>query len=71
MKSGCNIGYKHLALRGEIWTIVDGNGTLMLEDHTRNVQTGDVVYIYKGQRHDLTAITNMNIIEVQIAKDVN
>lgn len=70
VKSGCNIGYKHHALRDEIWTIVDGSGTLMLEDHTRNVQTGDVVYIHKGQKHDLTAITNMNIIEVQIGLEV-
>lgn len=70
VKSGCNIGYKHHALRDEIWTIVDGSGTLTLEDHTRNVQTGDVVYIHKGQRHDLTAITNMNIIEVQIGLEV-
>jgi mannose-1-phosphate guanylyltransferase len=70
IKAGYNITYQCHTMRDEIWTIVDGSGDLIMEGHRRNIQSGDVVYIHKGQKHDLIAHTEINLIEVQIGEEL-
>lgn len=66
IKSGKSISYQKHSHRDEVWTFVDGNGLLLIEDKISQVQAGDVVCIKKGQKHSLKALTDLHLIEVQI-----
>lgn len=68
IQEGRYIGYQAHAKRDEIWTLVDGEGEVILDDHSRNVRRGDVVYITAGQKHALRALKPVHLIEVQIGK---
>ena len=66
IEQGRSISMQRHKLRDEIWTIVDGEGELIVDDIKRKVTRGDVINIKKGQMHKITASTNLQIIEVQI-----
>lgn len=70
IKKGGSISYQSHSLRDEIWAIVDGNGDLLVEGHIRNVKRGDAIYITKGQKHTIRAVTDLRIIEVQIGVEL-
>lgn len=66
IKAGKSISYQRHSHRDEVWTFVDGNGILVLDGEESKVKCGDVIYIHKGQRHAVRAITDLHFIEVQI-----
>lgn len=70
IKAGGALNYQEHAVRDEIWTIVGGNGVIVIDGHVRNVKRGDVAYITKGQKHSIKAITNLRLIEVQIGVEL-
>lgn len=70
IQKGKNISYQIHHNRDEIWTIVDGTGELLIDDHIRNVRRGDVAYIVKGQKHAIRAVTDLHLIEVQIGNEL-
>jgi len=70
IESGKALSYQRHKKRDEIWTIVDGTGDLIIDDHIRNIKRGDVAYITKGMKHAIRATTDMHIIEVQIGSDL-
>jgi mannose-1-phosphate guanylyltransferase len=71
IKQGESISYLSHKVRDEIWTIVDGTGDLVLEDHVRNVRRGDVSYITKGMKHAIRATSDLRFIEVQMGIDLS
>lgn len=71
IKSKQSISYQTHAIRDEIWTIVDGNGDLLIDGHVRYVKRGDVAYICKGQKHAIRAISDLRLIEVQIGTELS
>lgn len=70
IKAGESLNYQQHAVRDEIWTIIDGLGDIVIDDHVRNVRRGDVAYILKGQKHSIRAITNLRLIEVEIGTEI-
>lgn len=66
INAGANISYQRHLNREEIWTFIDGEGQLIVDDERRTVRRGDVVHIAKGQKHAVKAVTDLHIIEVQI-----
>ena len=56
--------------RDEIWTIINGEGELTIDDNTRIVTCGDVISIKKGQKHKITALSDLEIIETQIGDEL-
>ena len=68
---GKSISYQKHNHRDEIWTIVDGEGELLIDGNVRNVRRGDVAYIVKGQLHAMRAITDLQFIEVQIGSELS
>ncbi len=72
ISAGKNISYQKHFQRDEIWTIVDGEGDLLVDDVIRHVKRGDVAYIRKGQKHALKASEDMDLqfIEVQIGPEL-
>jgi len=65
IKTGKNISYQVHRFRDEVWTFVGGNGILVIDGKVSNVKQGDVIYIRKGTKHAVKAITDLHFIEVQ------
>ena len=71
ISSGKAIAYQSHNVRDEIWTIVSGEGDLLLDGHIRNVRCGDVVYIVKGQKHSIRAVSDLYLIQVEIGEELS
>ncbi|MFD1957528.1 sugar phosphate nucleotidyltransferase [Paenibacillus thailandensis] len=67
---GKNLSYQYHLLRNEVWTIVSGNGVMVLNGKQFPVRAGDVLTIGKTARHSLRAETEMEIIEVQTGTEL-
>ena len=65
-----NSTYHYHNLRNEVWTIIRGEGELILEDHIRRVKAGDIVHIPSGKKHAIRALSELEFIEVQTGKEV-
>ena len=70
IKSGRYISYQIHNNREEVWTVVDGDGVVVLDGETRNVSRGDVVVINQGQKHAIKATTDLQIVEVQMGSSL-
>ncbi|MBQ2368191.1 MAG: cupin domain-containing protein [Bacteroidaceae bacterium] len=70
IKSGRYISYQIHNNREEVWTVVDGEGVVVLDGETRNVSRGDVVVINQGQKHAIKATTDLQIVEVQMGSSL-
>lgn len=51
--------------RDEMWTIVDGEGLVVINGSVRAVRRGDVVHVQREMRHAIKATEQLTIIEVQ------
>lgn len=71
LNAGHQMKYHSHMRRDEVWTIVSGTGTAVLDDQISKVTAGDVVKIPRGCRHTIIAETTLNIIEVQIGEDID
>ena len=67
---GKNISYQHHEHRSEIWTIIDGEGILVLNDKKSNVKYGDTITIKPFEKHAIKAIKELHIIEVQVGDEL-
>ena len=70
IKSGRYISYQIHNNREEVWTVVDGEGVVVLDGERRNVSRGDVVAINQGQKHAIKATTDLQIVEVQMGSSL-
>lgn len=70
IEEGKGISYQLHRHRDEIWTIVDGEGKLLVDGNVKKVKRGDVAYIVAGQKHALFATKDLHFIEVQIGKEL-
>ena len=70
IEQGKCISYQLHLHRDEIWTIVDGEGKLLIDGQVKMVKRGDVAYIVAGQKHALYATKDLHFIEVQIGKEL-
>jgi mannose-1-phosphate guanylyltransferase len=68
---GRNSSYHYHNLRDEVWTIVKGEGELVLDDHITRVKAGDVVHLPAGKKHAVKAIKELEFIEVQTALEIS
>ncbi|MCQ2334914.1 MAG: cupin domain-containing protein [Paludibacteraceae bacterium] len=62
---GKHISYQRHHCRTEVWTIVGGEGVLVLNGQVRSVHPGDVVSIPQETWHAIRANTQLTFIEVQ------
>ena len=57
--------------REEVWTIVSGEGTVIIDGKRRDVSEGDVVRLPIGSKHTVIAKTRLVINETQIGKEIS
>lgn len=65
VKAGKCISYQVHHHRDEVWTFIDGEGTLVLDGVKSMVRRGDTIVIKKGMLHAVKATTDLRFIEVQ------
>ena len=70
IKQGKSISKQLHHKRDEIWTIISGTGELVVDDQTKKVERGDIINIKKEQKHKITAISDLHIIETQIGEEL-
>ncbi len=71
LNAGNKMKYHSHERRDEVWTIVSGNGRIILDGVEKEFKPGDVVSIKAGQKHTLIADTDVYVVEVQIGKDIS
>lgn len=65
INKGKNLSYQLHDKRCEVWTVVKGEGDLLLDGKLKRVTVGDVVEVPVGSKHAILALSDMEIIEVQ------
>jgi len=68
---GKHLKYHSHECREEVWTVVKGNGRTIVDGMEQEVHAGDVIMIAAGCRHTILAETDMEIIEIQIGKNIS
>lgn len=57
--------------RNEVWTIVSGEGIVIIDGKRRDVSEGDVISLPAGCKHTIIAKTRLVINETQIGKEIS
>ncbi|MEO2214820.1 sugar phosphate nucleotidyltransferase [Paenibacillus amylolyticus] len=70
ISAGKNLSYQYHLLRNEVWTVVSGTGELILDGQSRMISQGDTVIIDRSMLHSVRAVTELEIIEVQIGSQL-
>lgn len=65
IKANRNLSYQLHNKRTEVWTVLNGQGQVILNDKIKNVSAGDIIEVPIGTKHAIGAITDLEIIEVQ------
>ncbi|PES74465.1 mannose-1-phosphate guanylyltransferase [Bacillus cereus] len=61
-----NLSYQMHFKREEVWTIIAGEGELIIDEKFKMIKPGDVISIPVGTMHGVRAITDFEFIEVQM-----
>lgn len=65
LDAGKHLSYRMNSQRSDTWTIISGEGILVLDGELQRIQPGDVVTIPADTYHCLKAVTDMEFIEIQ------
>ncbi|MGO4546869.1 sugar phosphate nucleotidyltransferase [Paenibacillus sp. 2TAB23] len=68
--AGNNMSYQMHFKRKEAWTVLSGEGILILDEMYRHIGPGDTITIPERTRHSVRAIVNMELIEVQTGEQI-
>ncbi|WP_418040788.1 sugar phosphate nucleotidyltransferase [Paenibacillus xylanilyticus] len=65
-----NLSYQYHLKRNEVWTVVSGQGEFILDGDLQRIHQGDTISIPSGGKHSVKAITELEIIEVQMGSEL-
>lgn len=71
LKPGQKMNYHSHEHRDEVWTIVSGTGKTIVDGMEQPVKAGDVITMEAGCRHTIMADTELQVIEVQLGKEIS
>ena len=71
LNEGHRMNYHNHDFRDEIWNILSGTGTVIIDGEKKDVSQGDTISIMAGVKHTIIAKTELTIIEVQIGRDIS
>lgn len=71
LRSGNKMNYHSHEHRDEVWTIISGEGRTIVDGMEQKVKSGDVVTMAAGCRHTIIADTELQVIEVQLGKEIS
>ncbi len=70
LDAGNRMRYHSHEYRDEVWTVIEGNGRVVLDGRIKSVAVGDVIKIPAFVKHTIIADTDLKVIEVQIGEDI-
>jgi mannose-1-phosphate guanylyltransferase len=71
LRAGHGMNYHSHEHRNEVWTVASGTGYTVVDGIKKPVGPGDVVALKVGCRHTIFADTELQLIEVQLGKDID
>lgn len=71
LNAGHGMNYHAHEYRNEVWTVIRGEGKAVIDGAECSVKAGDVLEMSAGTKHTVTAITTLEIIEVQLGRDIS
>lgn len=71
LNAGHKMNYHSHERRDEVWTVIDGKGRTIVDGIEKPVAAGDIVTMKAGTPHTIIADTTLQVIEVQIGKDIS
>lgn len=71
LNKGHSMNYHYHDLRDEVWTVILGEGMVIIDGEKKNVKVGDVIEMPAGTRHTIIAKTKLQLIEVQIGENIS
>lgn len=71
LNPGHSMNYHSHRMRDEVWVVIEGNGTTVVDGMKQDVTAGDVITMQAGCRHTVFAKDTLKIIEVQLGKEIS
>ena len=71
LNAGHRMNYHSHEYRDEVWNVISGQGRTIVDGMEQKVQPGDVITMTAGCRHTVIADTELQIIEVQLGKEIS
>ncbi len=71
LAAGHRMNYHSHSHRDEVWNVISGEGTAIIDGVGRQVKPGDVVMMRAGSRHTIIAVTELKVVEVQFGKEIS
>ena len=71
LNAGHSMNYHSHQYRDEVWTVISGEGRTVVDGVEQKVKVGDVVTLSAGCRHTIFADTELQLIEVQLGKEIS
>ena len=71
LNEGHSMNYHSHDHRDEVWTVISGTGRTVVDGVMQSVKSGDVITMHAGSRHTVIADSELQLIEVQIGKDIS
>ena len=65
LNPGHRMNYHSHERRDEVWTVVTGEGVVIVDGLEQEVRDGDVITMEAGCRHTVIADTKLNLIKIQ------
>lgn len=70
LKPGHSMNYHSHQNRDEVWVVIEGEGTAVLDGRKQDVKVGDVLTMKAECKHMVTAKTELKMIEVQLGEEI-
>ncbi len=71
LNAGEKMNYHSHERRDEVWSIISGEGKVIVDGMEQIVTAGDVITMQAGCRHTVIASTVLKILEVQLGKEIS
>ena len=71
LNPGHQMNYHSHLHRDEVWVVISGTGTTVVDGEKKEVSVGDVIKMRAGSRHTVIALTELKMVEVQLGRDIS
>ncbi|MDO5332188.1 MAG: sugar phosphate nucleotidyltransferase, partial [Bacillota bacterium] len=71
LNAGNKMNYHSHENRDETWVVISGSGKAVIDGKEQLISVGDVVNLPAGCKHTVSAETDMQLIEIQVGKDIS
>ena len=71
LNAGHSMNYHSHLNRDEVWVVIQGTGQAVTDGISREIWPGDIVTMRAGCRHTVIAHSELQLIEVQLGREIN